>query len=84
MAADGEIFQMKLPGFWMDVGQPKDFLGGTALLLEHYRKAELNPLRHGDNIVGNVLIVLVCMIICKDESAEIDNSCVIGPNVVIG
>jgi len=28
MAQDGELYAMELPGFWMDVGQPKDFLTG--------------------------------------------------------
>lgn len=29
MARAGELFAMELTGFWMDVGQPKDFLKGT-------------------------------------------------------
>lgn len=28
MAEDGHLFAMELSGFWMDVGQPKDFLTG--------------------------------------------------------
>lgn len=28
MATDGELYAMELQGFWMDVGQPKDFLTG--------------------------------------------------------
>ncbi|KAK9297378.1 hypothetical protein QLX08_008939 [Tetragonisca angustula] len=28
MARDGELYAMELTGFWMDVGQPKDFLKG--------------------------------------------------------
>lgn len=28
MATDGQLFAMELQGFWMDVGQPKDFLTG--------------------------------------------------------
>lgn len=31
MAQDGELYAMELPGFWMDVGQPKDFLTGKYL-----------------------------------------------------
>lgn len=31
MAQDGELYAMELPGFWMDVGQPKDFLIGKFL-----------------------------------------------------
>ena len=29
MATDGQLFAMELQGFWMDVGQPKDFLTGN-------------------------------------------------------
>lgn len=35
MAQDGELYAMELPGFWMDVGQPKDFLTGIYTLLVH-------------------------------------------------
>lgn len=28
MASDKELYAFELPGFWMDVGQPKDFLTG--------------------------------------------------------
>lgn len=28
MAGDGQLYAMDLQGFWMDVGQPKDFLTG--------------------------------------------------------
>lgn len=31
MAKDGQLHAMELQGFWMDVGQPKDFLTGIAL-----------------------------------------------------
>ena len=29
MANDGELYAMDLTGFWMDVGQPNDFLTGA-------------------------------------------------------
>ena len=29
---DGKLFAFTLPGYWMDVGQPKDYLTGEALL----------------------------------------------------
>jgi mannose-1-phosphate guanylyltransferase len=31
MASEGQIYQMKLPGYWMDIGQPKDYLKGQQL-----------------------------------------------------
>jgi mannose-1-phosphate guanylyltransferase len=33
MAEDGQLYQMVLPGFWMDIGQPKDYLIGVKLYL---------------------------------------------------
>lgn len=35
MAASGNLFAMELDGFWMDVGQPKDYLTGTGLYLAY-------------------------------------------------
>lgn len=31
MATDGQLYAMELQGFWMDVGQPKDFLTGACI-----------------------------------------------------
>jgi mannose-1-phosphate guanylyltransferase len=28
MADQGQIYQLALPGYWMDIGQPKDYLAG--------------------------------------------------------
>jgi mannose-1-phosphate guanylyltransferase len=75
---DGQLHSFDLEGFWMDVGQPKDFLSGTCLYLSSLSKRgskELAPASapyvHG----GNVLI---------DPSAKIGKNCRIGPNVTIG
>lgn len=75
MAKEGELYSMNLPGFWMDVGQPCDFLTGTKLILESYNQKNDPSLAKGANIVGNVLI---------DSTAKIAESAVIGPNVTIG
>ncbi|KAH8599637.1 mannose-1-phosphate guanyltransferase [Bisporella sp. PMI_857] len=78
ITADGQLHSFDLEGFWMDVGQPKDFLSGTCLYLSSLTKkgskllSSLNtPYVHG----GNVLI---------DPSAKIGKNCRIGPNVTIG
>lgn len=75
MAKEGQLFAMNLPGFWMDVGQPQDFITGTKLILESYRTKNSSVLASGPNIVGSVLI---------DPTAKIAASAVIGPNVTIG
>lgn len=75
MAEDHTLFAFVLSGFWMDVGQPKDFLKGMSLFLEHKRTTDSQVLAKGDSVQGNVLI---------DGSATIGSNCRIGPNVVIG
>ena len=76
MVADSQLHTFDLEGFWMDVGQPKDFLSGTCLYLTSLSKRSPDMLSkesfvHG----GNVLI---------DPTATVGKNCRIGPNVVIG
>ena len=75
---DGKLHSFDLEGFWMDVGQPKDFLSGTCLYLSSLAKnnpkalVSLNePYVYG----GNVMV---------DKTAKIGKNCRIGPNVTIG
>ena len=49
MAQDGELYALELPGFWMDVGQPKDFLTGKYLYIM---------------IFSILLCVCVCACVC--------------------
>jgi mannose-1-phosphate guanylyltransferase len=78
ICTDGQLHSFDLEGFWMDVGQPKDFLTGTCLYLSSLTKkgskqltSTSAPYVYG----GNVLI---------DPSAKIGRNCRIGPNVTIG
>ncbi|XP_076634179.1 GDP-mannose pyrophosphorylase B [Colletes latitarsis] len=75
MAQDEELYAMELTGFWMDVGQPKDFLKGMSMYLTFLRQKSPEKLYSGPGVVGNVLI---------DETAKIGKDCRIGPNVTIG
>jgi mannose-1-phosphate guanylyltransferase len=75
MARDGQLHATPLVGFWADVGQPKDFLTGSALYLESVRKKNPTALSSGPLFKGNVLV---------DPTATIGQGCKIGPNVVIG
>lgn len=75
---DGLLHSFDLDGFWMDVGQPKDFLAGTCLYLSSLTKKGSKKLaRSSEPYVygGNVLV---------DPSAKIGKNCRIGPNVTIG
>ncbi|XP_023238436.1 mannose-1-phosphate guanyltransferase beta-like [Centruroides sculpturatus] len=75
MAQDGELYAMELQGFWMDVGQPKDFLTGMCFYLAALKQWNSAALYQNAGVVGNVLV---------DPSAKIGKSCRIGPNVTIG
>lgn len=75
MAQDDDLFAYNLSGFWMDVGQPKDFLTGMGMFLHHLREKHPELLHEGPGIIGNVLV---------DPTATIGEGCRIGPNVVIG
>ena len=57
MADEGELYCMELNGFWMDVGQPSDFLKGMCLYLESLRQKKSNLLSSGAGFVGNVIVV---------------------------
>ena len=55
-------------GFWMDVGQPKDFLTGMCLYLNDLRQKSPSSLYHGAGVVGNILVVSVsacCASLCN-------------------
>lgn len=72
-----QLYLFDLEGYWMDVGQPKDFLAGTALYLNSVAKNHPEKLAKGEFVhpEGKVLI---------DPSATIDPTALIGPNVTIG
>ena len=75
---DGQLHSFDLEGFWMDVGQPKDFLSGTCLYLSSLSKRKPEMLvPHSQPFVyhGNVMM---------HETAKVGRNCRIGPNVVIG
>eukprot|EP00218_Dolichomastix_sp_CCMP3274_P011124 CAMPEP_0170143354 /NCGR_PEP_ID=MMETSP0033_2-20121228/10465_1 /TAXON_ID=195969 /ORGANISM="Dolichomastix tenuilepis, Strain CCMP3274" /LENGTH=362 /DNA_ID=CAMNT_0010379801 /DNA_START=16 /DNA_END=1104 /DNA_ORIENTATION=+ len=75
IAAEKKLSAMILPGFWMDIGQPKDFLIGLGLYLKSLRKRKAEMLTDGVEYVGNVLV---------DPSASVSPGCKIGPDVSIG
>lgn len=51
------LMHFLLTGFWMDIGQPKDFLTGMCLYLQSLRQKHPEQLCSGPGIVGNVLVV---------------------------
>ncbi|GLT37508.1 hypothetical protein SLA2020_118210 [Shorea laevis] len=75
IAAENKLYAMVLPGFWMDIGQPKDYITGLRLYLDSLRRKSSPKLATGSDVIGNVLV---------DESAVIGDGCLIGPDVAIG
>lgn len=75
IASNQNLYAMVLPGFWMDIGQPKDYITGLRLYLNFIRKKSPAKLAFGSHFIGNVLV---------HETAVIGEGCLIGPDVAIG
>jgi mannose-1-phosphate guanylyltransferase len=80
MAKDGQLYALTLDGFWMDIGQPKDYLIGQSLYLNFSEKfnASLiapNTFANSPTLVGSLVV---------HPSAKFGKRCIIGPDVVIG
>ncbi|VVB05780.1 unnamed protein product [Arabis nemorensis] len=75
IAESRNLYAMLLPGFWMDIGQPRGYMTGLSLYLNSLREHYPYKLATGPHIIGNVLV---------EESAEIGEKCLIGPDVTIG
>jgi len=75
MAGVGELFAMELLGFWMDIGQPKDYLAGLSKFLSAQQQKQPATLASGPGIVGPVVV---------HPTAKIGQDCLIGPFVSIG
>lgn len=78
MVAEGELHSFDLEGFWMDVGQPKDFIAGTCLYLSSLAK------RNSKLLVSNTEPYVHQGNVMVDPTAKIGKNCKIGPNVTIG
>lgn len=57
MAAEGNLFAMDLPGFWMDVGQPPDYLTGMVMYLNSLAHKSPARLYTGPGCIGPVFVV---------------------------
>ncbi|OZC06268.1 mannose-1-phosphate guanylyltransferase [Onchocerca flexuosa] len=75
MAKSGTLYAYILDNFWMDIGQPRDFLTGTRLYLHFLRSKYPEMLSNDGNVQEDVMI---------HDTARIGEGCIIGPNVVIG
>jgi len=72
MCDAAQMFSCRYEGYWMDIGQPLDFIRALSLYLPTCSE---EALAYGPGIEGDVLI---------DPTAKIGSGCHIGPNVCIG
>ena len=87
MAGEGQLYAMPLQGYWMDIGQPRDYITGMCMHLASLRRRAPHLLAAaaaapaaaaaagGGNVRGDVLI---------HASASVSPLAVVGPNAVIG
>eukprot|EP01105_Mastigella_eilhardi_P022428 TRINITY_DN5514_c0_g2_i2.p1 TRINITY_DN5514_c0_g2~~TRINITY_DN5514_c0_g2_i2.p1 ORF type:complete len:412 (+),score=129.34 TRINITY_DN5514_c0_g2_i2:103-1236(+) len=90
IAADHKLYTFALDGFWMDVGQPADYITGTQLLLGHLcavhgSKAGADGVVDlGDSLLYTKATPGVVAPVLVDKTARLGAGHMLGPNAVIG
>lgn len=86
MAAEGQLYAFNLEGFWMDIGQPKDYILGMTkyipFLVHSNRETEKLHTEATKHQRGGRFTVIGASLI--DPSAKIGDGAVIGPYASIG
>lgn len=83
MAADNQLFAFELPGFWMDIGQPADYIDGlTKFLPSLAGTARASELVSADEAKAKGFTVNGCVMV--HPTAQIDAGAVLGPDVTVG
>ena len=65
MVQDEQLCAMDLKGFWMDVGQPKDYIKGVALYLKSLADVTRKPFKIDNCLTRNANIIGNCHFIIK-------------------
>lgn len=55
MAEDKELYQYAMPGYWMDIGQPKDYLIGQTMYIEAEMQKQNGVTSEGHNACGIIV-----------------------------
>ena len=76
MAGEAQLHQMELPGYWMDIGQPGDYILGQSMYIKSQVEMGSNSAALVAGHGGSSIII--------HETAEVDPSAQLGPNVVVG
>ena len=74
MAADQDLYQYAMPGYWMDIGQPRDYLLGQQMYIDAEKSKQSGVAQEGHNGSGVII----------HSTATVHPSAQLGPNVVIG
>ncbi len=56
IAADKSLYACDLKGYWMDIGQPKDYLTGLKLHVEAMSRKTPNALAKGEAFIGHNVV----------------------------
>lgn len=93
VAADKGLYAFTLPGYWMDVGQPRDYLTGLKLHLASLRERDPKQLATSGTgaaaesngaASASASSYTVEGNVLIDPSAKIGAGCKVGPNVCVG
>ena len=78
LAEEQNLYGFESHGFWMDIGEPQDYLGANAMMLT---KNNLNECGESSEIDPSVIIHKPCNF---GDNVRIGSDSIIGPNVSIG
>jgi NDP-sugar pyrophosphorylase family protein len=78
LAEENKLYGFESHGFWMDIGEPKDYLGANAMMLT---KNNLNECGENPEIAPSVVIRKPCNF---GDNVRIGEDSIVGPNVSIG
>jgi len=78
LAEENKLYGFESHGFWMDIGEPQDYLGANAMMLT---KNNLNECGETPEIDPSVVIRKPCNF---GDNVRIGADSIIGPNVSIG
>lgn len=88
MAKEGQLYAMELEGFWMDIGQPQDYLLGLERVLPYLASISSPVLYTAEQAAKSGVVlhghVVVHPTAVLEAGAEIGPNVTIGPNCKIG
>ncbi len=78
LAEEHKLYGFESHGFWMDIGEPQDYLNANAMMLEKQKDTNCGE---GSEIDPTATVTKPCSF---GENVRIGADCIIGPNVSLG